>query len=77
MKTPVKTVKEFRETVLSELNFTGTKEKYCTLYQIKKIHKTDFSYYMNVLTITSSELLIIPLITRLRFTLITHNVSFV
>ena len=36
MKTPVKTVKEFRETVLSELNFTGTKEKYCTLYQNKK-----------------------------------------
>ena len=34
MKTPVKTVKEFRETVLSELNFTGTKEK--ILYFIPK-----------------------------------------
>lgn len=42
MKTPVKTVKEFRETVLSELNFTGTKEKYCTLYQNKKNPQNGF-----------------------------------
>lgn len=38
----VKTVKEFRETVLAELNFTATQEKYCTLYSNKKNPKNGF-----------------------------------
>ena len=71
----VKTVKEFRETVLSELNFTATQEKYCTLYSNKKNPKNGFFllYELTLGCTMSLVLLIIRLTTLLPFILIIRN----